>query len=201
MASDIAGSGVTKTPFQLLQFRVSEAHWRWKVWKQLFLADPAKLAEAKERQRIQNSAAPVFFAMLQDVILQDVVLRLCKLADAEEGGHRQNKRRNFSLSGALIDARDQLSPANSGAAEKAIQSFKAASTALIKWRHWKFAHDDYEVAVGGQALPKLAIADVDAAMKSAVEVMQLLDPNAAHTEFAYDGTIAFGDGDSIMYAL
>lgn len=201
MANDSGNSEKPKTPFEKLQFRVAEAHWRWKVWKQLYMDDPAKPGEAAERIKLQDSTAPVFFAMLRQIILQDVVLRLCKLVDAEEGGPSKERRRNFSLRSALVDAQKWLSPTDAASAKLQIDKFYASSTPFIKWRHWDIAHDDYNVAIGAQLLPDVTDTDIDRAMNSAVEIMKLLDPNGASKAFMYDHMISTDDGDSIIYAL
>lgn len=190
-----------QTPFNTLQFRVAEAHWRWKVWKQIYMLGPAGEAEARDRIAVLNGAAPAFFAMLRDILLQDVALRLCKLVDPREEGRKKKPRRNFSLASALEDAKPRLDPSTATQVSTMLDRFKLASEPLIRWRHWVFAHDDYEVATGAHTPPGLNDTHIDAALNAAVEIMRLLDPQAGNCEYAYDQLIALGDGDSLVFNL
>lgn len=194
-------SPVPRTPFGMLQIRVAEAHWRWKVWKQIYMIGPGGPAEASERMAMLDSAAPDFFRMLREILLQDVALRLCKLVDAGEGGPSKNRRRNLSLASAFDDAQPRLDSDTAGKVAAMLVNFKAASEPLVKWRHWVFAHDDYEVATGAHTPPRLSDTHINEAMKAAAEIMRLLDPQGADCEFAYDQLIALGDGDSLLYHL
>lgn len=189
------------TPFRILQHRVAEAHWRWKVWKQLYMGKHADDAEALERVRLMNSWAPAFFTMLKSLLIEDVVLRVCKLADAPKGGPAKAKRRNLSLSAALVDAQSRLTLSEADRASSLIQAFRIAVEPMIKLRNWRIAHEDYDVATGVEDAPAFTDKDVETAMASAVGIMELLDPEFGIAEFGYKSMLANDDGDSLVYAL
>ncbi|HMN41409.1 MAG TPA: hypothetical protein PKE29_11235 [Phycisphaerales bacterium] len=189
------------TPFQWLQFSVADTHWRWRVWKQLFMASPEKPEEVAEWPKLMNSFAPVFFDMLDRLLFKDVVLSICKLVDPAESPTRQGPRRNFSLKAIALDEAARLGASKSDNAKSLIDAFVTTSQPLITWRNWSIAHDDYLVATGAEPLPPLTGTDVERAIASAVEIMTLLDATSATSEYRYDGMMAHGDGESIKYAL
>lgn len=189
------------TPFQHLQFRVSEAHWRWKVWKQLYLGDPSKPDELMQRHELMVSAAASFFAMLQNLLLDDVVLRICKLVDPEEGGPHKARRKNLSLRAAIAEASARLTPAALTEANALAHALDKLTEPFKTWRNWRGAHDDRLTAIGDEVLPPLPFADVDGSLNGAVKIMQLLDPLSPDNEHRYDWMIAPGDGEGLLYAL
>lgn len=189
------------TPFKKLQFRVADVHWRWKNWKQLFMCDPARSEETDDRFTLMDSVSPHFFILLKDVLLQDVALRLCKLIDPAESGPPKARRRNFSLLAALEDAKARPEFLNPSQVQALVSKMKSSSTPLIQWRNWIFAHDDYEVATGAHEPSPLTDEHIESALRSAIEVMNLIDPQYGEVGFAYSEMIALGDADSLIQAL
>lgn len=189
------------TPFQHLQYRVVEAHWRWQIWKQLFLGDPSVPDELMQRHAVMNSAAPAFFAMLHSLLLDDVVLRICKLVDPAEGGPHKARRKNLSLRAAITEASARLTPVALTEANTLADALDKITEPFKQWRHRRVAHEDHLTAIGDEILPPLSFADVEQSFNSAIKIMQLLDPLAADNEYCYDGKIAMGDGEGLLYAL
>lgn len=187
--------------FKILQFRVADVYWRWKVWKQLFIADPSKPDDATEWQALMNSWAKNFFVMLHDVLLQDVVLRICKLFDPPIGGPKKAKRTSLSLAAARESAKNQLAASAEAEIRKKTFALQRTAKPLEAWRNRLIAHDDELTATGASALPKLQLARIEQCLMQAAEIMMLLDPNSAQHAYQYDGMIAHGDGDSIKYAI
>ncbi len=188
------------TPFQFLQFRIAEAYWRWKVWKQLFLGDPSKPDELMQRHASMNSWAPSFFAMLQNLLLDDVILRICKLDDPEYLNPRHaNKRRNLSLEAAKAEALDRLEDASRRNVTKLIREFHKAARPLTTWRNRRISHEDHRTSVGQDVLPSIQLARIEACLSSATRVMRVLD--TSESEYGYEHLIAMGDGESVLYAL
>jgi hypothetical protein len=187
--------------FEILQFRVADVHWRWKVWKQLFTADPSKPDEAREWQGLMNSVARDFFVLLQDVLLQDVVLRICKLFDPPTGGPKQAKRTSLSLAAVRESAKGRLTASAEADIRKRTFALQRTAKPLEAWRNRRLAHDDEQTATGASVLPMLQLARIEKALTQATEIMALLDPDSASREYQYDSMIAFGDGNALKYAI
>lgn len=165
------------------------------------MGDRAKPQEAMARVAMMNSAAPAFFAMLEGLLFEDVVLRVCKLIDKAESRTKMGPRRNLSLKAALLDQSARLGAPVAKKLESLIDAFVATSEPLITWRNWYISHEDYLVATGVEPLPPLSGLDVDQAAQKAVEIMELLDPVSETCEFGYDHMIGNGDGASLLYAM
>lgn len=177
-------------PFAILQHRVAEVHWRWKVWKQLYMSSESAI-------RLMNRAAPSLFAMIKDIMVEDVMLRLCKLADPPEGAGRPN----LVLARVLKQAASRLDKAELAAAMHAAHQLTQAIAPLRTIRNRRIAHEDHATTVGDDVLPKVSDAEVDQALARATALIELLDPKRELVHFAYNGMIAVGDGESLLYAL
>lgn len=185
------------SPFQWLQFRVAEANWRWRVWKQLFTGDPARQEEATEWCKIMNSTAPTLFATIKELCFEDVVMSIAKLADPAESSAKGGPRRNLSLKAIVNDEVAKIGEAKLENTMRLVKDFVGASRPLIVWRNWKIAHHDYLVATGDEPLPPLSVTDIEQALTSAVEIMTLLDPTSGTAEYRYREMITRDDGDTL----
>jgi len=185
----------------ILQRRVAEAYWRWKVWKQLFMKARGDRGEAKERLRVMNGMASDFFGMIHELLFSDIVVRICKLGDPRESNTPQGKRSNLTLEKLFNDADSRLSKAKKVRARKLLDRFKTDTTFFRLWRNRKEAHEDHLTATRIDLLPAIKLRSIDRVLKSAATILRVLDPAAPACEFAYDQMIAFGDGESMMFAL
>src|SRR5690606_10075579 len=159
---------------QLLQSHLAEAHWRWKVWRQMFCDS------GEEGYRLMNSQAPAFFGLLENVLLDDIVLWLCKLADPKE----QRGRENLSLEWAITDAEPRLGD-QAAKARRLLDELRRLMQPFRTWRHRRIAHHDKKTALRAEVLDPVRFADIDRAIGVATEIMKRLDGGAG--EFAYDG--------------
>jgi hypothetical protein len=200
MTDSLAPNPERHTPFEILQFRVAEAHWRWKIWKQLFAGTRSNQDEVEQRISLMNRTASAFFTVIQQILLDDVIARVCKLLDPGVQGPK--KRENLSLESAISRASKRIEGEKLAAATEQLKKFKVAALPLVEHRNWRIAHDDFLVAIGEEKVPALVLDDaIDGALQSAELIMELLDPNMATNQFLYGQMIARGDGDSLLRAL
>lgn len=189
------------TPFEELQFRVSDVYWRWKVWTQLYMGDRANPEDVKERISLMNDMAPSFFDLLQKLLWKDVVQSICKLIDPAETRTKSGLRQNLSLESAVNDANPRLTASAAAEAKKLLSDLRKKSETLRDFRNWLIAHDDLLVATGVEARPEITSDNIEQSMATAVRIMTLLDPNFPKCVFEYGGMIANGDGNSLLQAL
>jgi len=188
------------SPFEILQFRVAEIHWRGKVWKQLFAGVRENEEDVEDRISLMNRSAEAFFTIVQQMLLDDIIARICKLLDPAEQGPQ--KRENLSLLSALERARDRIDNDAQAKAIELIDEFKRKSEPLIRRRNWRISHDDFLVATGTEKPPEFVLDEsMDGALRSAEAIMNIFDPRFREVEYRYADMIAQGDGRAILRAL
>lgn len=165
------------------------------------MGDPANKAQSEEWLHIQKTTAPALFATLQQILLEDVIMSIAKVADPPDSPVLGGRRRNLSLRAIALDEANKLEGTRRSQATELSDAFLKAAKPLITWRKWRIAHDDYLVAIGQEKLPDVTDSDIDAALKSAADIMVLLDADYMTKSYAYDGMIALGDGESLKHAL
>lgn len=189
------------TEFELLQTKVAEAHWRWEVWKQLFVPDPDVPNDAIQRMELMNSIAPALFAMLHQVLFADVILCLCKLTDPKDSRVRGGTRDNLTIKAARHWAANRPTSRQQKGIDRRLAALDKTIKPFKTWRDRFVAHDDHLTALGLASLPHLAGQKVERSLKRAREIMVLLDPHSKAVGYGYDSTVALGDGESLLYAM
>jgi hypothetical protein len=182
----------TPDPFRVLQHRVAEVHWRWKVWKQLFRDS------GEEGNRLMNSHAPSFFWLVERTLFDDIVMRLCKLVDPPKGGPPTARRTNLVLQWVFETAKTRL---GTGArdVEKLLDELGRLTRTLRSWRNRAIAHEDERTTRRAEPLDSIPFGDIDRAISLAIEIMTGLEEE--DQAFLYDTMIAAGDGDSLLQSL
>lgn len=137
------------------------------------------------------------FALIQDLLLHDVLLRLCKLTDDMGAGPRTN----LVLERVLEQAESWLTPAQFSEAKAKFGELRAAVKSLKEWRNKLIAHEDEQTAMGIRQLPAVRFAEISAAVDACEQILTAVDPNAEHTQFMYRHMISAGDGNSLIQVL
>jgi hypothetical protein len=155
--------------------------------------------DAQGRIDLMNRTAPAFFATLKDILLFDVVLRICHLSDPSDtrvkGGE---SRENLSLENAYQTRRSLTTSESANKAKLALDEFKQHVRPLKALRDRKIAHADKASLGEGFGVRDT---DVDRTIEAAIRTMDALDPRSTSVEYGYEGMIAFGDGDSLLSYL
>ena len=67
--------------FKRLAAELTFIYLTWSVWKELFTV-------SSQRVELMNQLAPGFFVLAQDALVQDLILRFCRLCDPSRSfGH------------------------------------------------------------------------------------------------------------------
>jgi AbiU2 len=121
----------------------------------------------KENFDVFNAAAPGFFAYLQDLMIQDLVLRVARMVD------KSSQQANLSLE----VLRNNLPLANKAALENAFLDLEMNSAFAVVWRNKLYAHKDLSIILGNPAkpLPDINRIQMEAAIKSINGVMDQID--------------------------
>ncbi len=179
-------------PFRLIQQRIAELHWRWRTWKQLFVADE------KRKYGLMRRATPMAFAVIQQALFDDVVLRVCKLVERPRGGSPRQRRENLVLERFIIEAEQRGDQRAADAREK-LGELGGCAKQLQRLRNRCIAHEDFETATSPQLPDAVEYRTVDRAIQLAIETAQQLEDD--ESPYGYEWLIAPGDGEALLEAL
>lgn len=124
------------TIFERLAAELAFVYQTWSVWKELFTV-------SSQPVELMNQLAPGFFVLAQDALVQDVILRCCRLCEPSRSfGHD-----HLSL-GRLVDGIDAGAyPGLRQNLETQLEDLRDRSTSLRDYRNQKLAHADLNVAL------------------------------------------------------
>lgn len=179
------------SPFEILQHQLADVHLRWRFWKQLFVS------EDNENFNLMNVHAASFFWVVEQAMFDDVVLRLCRLADPAEAKGK-TPRPNLTLATAYEEAKPRLGAA-AAQVQTLMEELKDILGPLRSVRNRLIAHLDRATAMKAERLADIHFATVEKALDTATQIMQQLEP--PDRAFFYQETIAQGDGNDLLRAL
>jgi hypothetical protein len=70
--------------FDRLQDEISQTHYRWLCFKQIFVFDGEHRERHEARYGLMTQLAPVFFLELREVLADSVILQLCRVTERTE---------------------------------------------------------------------------------------------------------------------
>lgn len=138
-------------------------HARWQMYQQLF-------RHSARRTELLRDTADFFFSTLQEILLDDVVLRLARLADGEQTLGKQNLTLR-QLPGRVPDAEVRIQ------VESLLERAIGACAFAKDQRNRRLAHRDLRLATGLAETPlaEIDLAAVDGALRAFRDVMNCLD--------------------------
>jgi hypothetical protein len=173
--------------YNALTNEVSWLNVKWGLFRQLYAHSPRRID-------LLNQAAGHFFGVLQCALIDDVLLHLGRLTDAESIGRRENLtiRRLPSLVPEVLRTEvDGLVTAAATACEP-----------VRPWRNRRLAHTDLESAISKTPLPGIRHAQVDEALASFRALLNRIEVHFWQAPTMYKDTITPpGDADSLVYYL
>lgn len=121
---------------------VVETHFRWLTYRELFANSPARVD-------LLNECASHFFAIIQDILLTDVQLNLCKATEPARSG----KYENLSLEQLQerLDAHGEASLAQR--CGQLLRQIQSLSHHIRDRRNKKLVHVDLAAALGTAPTP------------------------------------------------
>lgn len=147
--------------------------WRWNEFEQLF-------GEKKSRIDILNRSAPFFFYIVQQVLWDEALLGISRLAGpASSMGHANLAVRRVAPLIPEEGLREEV--------EALIRTMDDACRFASPWRNKRIAHRDLDLALGSNAepLPAVEKRQVDEAIEAITAVLN-------HVQAAYqDATTAY----------
>lgn len=176
--------------YHALWNEVAWVHAKWKQYRQLYAVSP-------ERIDLLNQAASLFFGLVQDALLEDVVLHLARLTDSP----RSVGKRNLTVR-ALPELilQEPLAAEIGGLVDSAV----SACVSLRAWRNKHLAHRDLSLAIASstEPLPGISRENLEEALASVRAVLNRLASHYWRREVAYQKFLTEGrDADRLVYYL
>ncbi len=166
------------TIFYALWQEVGWLHNEWDEYLQLFGTTPSRI-------ELMNNAAPRFFRMIQDELVDVIVLRIARLTDPPKSAGRSN----LTIQQLPTKIKDQ---SFSNQVLKLVEAAVAAAEPCRARRHRRIAHNALDLSLGVQtdSLPDLTRENITAAIVSLAKVV-----NGVSFHYA-NSTTEFGLGSS-----
>ena len=170
-----------------LSSELSRLYLKWDLYRQLYARSPRRI-------ELLNQAAGYLFSVLQRALIDDVLLHLGRLTDAERIGQREN-----------LTIR-RLPPLVPDALRSQIEDLLAAAMTACEpmrvLRNRRLAHTDLEAAIYGTPLPGISHDQIGTAIASIHALLNRIELHFWKAPTMYEHTVAPpGDADSLVFYL
>ena len=162
---------------------IAKTYYKWRLYKCVYLPR-ASQQDRDSRIELLNSVAPGFFGVVQQVLISDLKMAICRLLDSKQSCRKgEDKNMVLWLLQDIADSAD--APAISAKTSEILGSIKQSSSALLKQRNKLLAHADYKVYSDpdrGQ-LPKFGLGEMETILS---RIFELINMFAKHFEAPWD---------------
>lgn len=173
--------------FHALYNECAWLHVRWLQYAALFGTSPKRI-------ELMNAAAPLFFRVIQDDLLGDTLLHLCRMTDWPG----KSSERRLTIRALPVD--EALAHDIQPLIDDAISKTKFARD----WRNRKLAHTDLALAIdeGARPLADASRKDVAQALEAIAAVLnRLVRHFEKDTTIGFEHFLGHGDAEALMYVL
>lgn len=172
--------------------------WMWKVWKQLYFARDVPVLGSCGQTDLMGDFAPDFFGLVKQMLIDKLVLEICKVTDDHQFGKRAG-RRNLSVR-LFLELNPNKVEASKVADARAMYDELDARLGPFRARRNKLiAHWDLAAAHGAYQLPGITDTDIDSVMATIERMMHCMRVADAHVH--YQRLITRTDGESVIRLL
>ena len=178
--------------FWTLHKEVLYLFYRWKIYGQLF-------GSGGDNLNLLNQSGSNVFALLQNLIMDDVFLTLCRLTDpVQTSGHK-----NLSLRYLLGKIGATLPDTLRKDLKRKLARLDKTNKNIRDHRRRRIAHLDLRYATEAEALPPVMQGDLDDSLQVLESIMRDLHLVLFNASTAYkEPAIAYGcDGDYLLRVL
>jgi len=178
--------------FSELKDDLAWLHVKWAEYHELFGTSAARID-------LLNSAAGLFFRILQDTLWEDALLHLCRLTDpAEMRGRRGRRNLTIQALPALCD---------DSALKAEVARLVTEATAKVSfardWRNRRIGHRDLGVALGSTSRPLAAgsRADVSEALAAIHRVINHIHESLLNSTLADEVITPATGAEALLYVI
>ncbi len=178
--------------YEELKTEITWLHARWIIYRQLF-------AESDKRVDLLNECASVFFYIIQDVLLEEVLVSLCKLTDPA----RSRRFENLSLKqlqSRLGAHGDQKLAART---RSILDELHSKCEPFRVWRNKQLTHLDLTTAMKSSPdpLPGISRQMIEEALGLVRKYMNQIEGHYRNSEIGYEHFIMRSDGEALVAML
>jgi len=168
--------------FSELQAEVLDLHKRRDIFIELFDKDT--------RVELLNRSASYVFGVVQDLLWDDIVLRISRLTDPAEAG-RSGQYRRLSVQRLPLLLSDNVLRAE---VEQLVAIAVSASNPLREHRNATIAHLDLDTSLGRRVtpLPPVTRGELSKALARVTDILQAIQMHYFASTMAYDSVAPFG---------
>jgi DNA-directed RNA polymerase subunit L len=178
-----------RSDFKVLHEEMVWLHGNWKLFGQLF-------REGESRRELLHETAGTFFAQVNKIMIDDVILTVSKLLDPLRTAGNENLVLERLITGLdddhetlREDLQDQLS------------DLKQVCEPLDTYRNKHLAHLDRDVELGDADPPSVLVETIDEALDRVSSFMNTVQGHFEGAKTAYDGFLMTHDADSLVATL
>jgi hypothetical protein len=179
----------TENRHTIIRNRVLHLVFLWRIWNQLF-------ARNEQYKYTIMRRAGSLFGTLRVLLIEDIVLRLCKLADPSTTRTPQGPRENLVLESMITVMADEQRKTK---ARQLLDQLKAEINPLRALRNRCIAHEDHNTALKLEMVETIDKSTIDRSLRLVIDIAHQLDD--PEQPFLYDWLIAHGDGCDLLLAL
>jgi hypothetical protein len=180
-----------QTQFSELWQEVAGVHMKWKSFLDLY-AEQATI-------RLLNDTAPAFFRIFQDVLLDDVIMSICRLTDPPRSGGNSN----LTLRRLLDSIDSSVYPELKKTATDRYLTLDGKVGFARSHRNKRIAHSDLERRLRMPATPLAPITQqqVQSVLDSIASFMNTIEGFFSRSETVYSYPIVKDDAETLLYWL
>lgn len=178
--------------YEELKTEITWLHGRWIVYRQLF-------GESERRIEMLNECASAFFYIVQDVLLGEVQVSLCKLTDPASVG----KLDNLSLEQLQKRLKTYEDKSFSDQTQPLLASLRIKCQPFRVWRNKRFAHLDLTTSMQSisSPLPGISLQMIEEALSLVRDYMNNIENYYNDKDIGYQHFIMSSDGDYLLALL
>lgn len=178
--------------FEELKNEVLWMHGRWTIYRQLY-------AKSDKRLDMLNRTSAAFFIMVQELLIGDIQLTLCKLTDS--AGRGGKKRLSLEQLQKQVARHDQ---GLSSRLRQVLDDLKVKCQVFRRGRNERLAYLDFTTAMkkGAQPLPGVSRQMIEDALSLVREYMNTIERHYDQSETLYQHPImGRNDGNALVSVL
>jgi AbiU2 len=174
--------------FDTLSVELTWIHWRWTQYRRLF-------AESPQRIELLNRTAPFFFRVIQDVLFEDTLLAISRIAGPKQSFGKKNL--SIEWLPTLTEGRELHADC-----VRLVQQAKSACAFAKDWRNRRLAHRDLELSLSrAEPLSGASRTQVEESLATLRTVLNGVQQALCNGVTAYDGSPLTWDAEALLPVL
>jgi hypothetical protein len=168
---------------------VASLHVKWREYREMFGSTP-------ERIELLNSAAGLFFRIVQDTLWDDTLLHLCRLTDPPQSAGRSNLTLR-ALPPLVMD------PLLRGEVSALVDQAVVATAFARDWRNRHLSHRDLALALnsGAQPLVRASRVQVSSAVAAIHAVLNKISERLLQSTLVMDVIAPARGAEAVLYVI